>query len=470
MNLSRRGFLVSGLAAGLIPGGAFAQGLEQRPPVRPAPDPHDLIAGSGLPGLVGFALSDARGNAMSLGHAALPIAPASTMKVLTALFALDRLGVSHRFRTRIIRSGDMLILAGGGDPVLTTDDLATLAAQLGAAGQTRPTRFAVWGGALPRMRQITQQQADYLSYNPAISGVMLNFNRVHLGWRRVGVDYQLSLEARAARHSPRAYTVTATPASQSSLFTYRADEDREYWTVSRAAMGRNGSRWLPVRLPELYAGDVFQTLCRAQGVVLPSPEVIDDLPKGMTVAFHDSPPLETIIRDMLKYSTNLTAETLGLHASGAQDLERSAQGMRGWLGDIGRGMRLADHSGLSADSLISAFGMVRVLNGPGRDLNLRPLLKAEPLDADLGHDASIPHKVAAKTGTLNFVSNLAGYVTTPDGREGSFAIFCTDPPRRNASTGLELPAGVSTWTHAAKTLQRDMIGAFADRLRDQSVM
>ncbi len=92
---------------------------------------------------------------------------------------------------------------------------------------------------------------------------MLNFNRVHLGWTRVGVDHQISVEARAADNSPRAYTVTAMPGDQSDLFTYRHDLDREYWTVSRAAMGRTGSRWLPVRLPELYAADVFQTLCRA---------------------------------------------------------------------------------------------------------------------------------------------------------------------------------------------------------------
>ena len=470
MSFSRRGFLASGLAAGLMSGRAMGQGLDQRPPLRPAPDPRDLIARSGLPGQVGYALTDARGEALSLGRAALPIAPASTMKVLTALFALDRLGPSHRFRTRVIRSGDMLILAGGGDPVLTTDDLAMLAKQVAGSGMDRPTRFAVWGGALPQLPQITDQQADYLSYNPSVSGMMLNFNRVHLGWRRVGVDYQLQMEARAARHSPRAYTVTAAPAAQSDLFSYRHDSDREYWTVSRAALGRNGSRWLPVRLPELYAGDVFQTLCRAQGVVLPTPEVIDQLPDGQVVASHDSPRLDVIIRDMLKYSTNLTAETIGLHASGAPDLAASAEAMRAWLGNIGRGMRLADHSGLSSDSLISAFGMVRVLNGPGRDLNLQPLLKSDPLSADLGHDTTIRHRVAAKTGTLNFVSNLAGYVTTPDGQQGSFAIFCTDPPRRDASKGQELPAGVSTWTNAAKSLQRDLIGAFAERLGHHRVM
>lgn len=57
---------------------------------------------------------------------------------------MDRLGGDHRFRTRIIRAGDLLVLAGGGDPVLTTDDLARLADALVATGTQSPARFAVW--------------------------------------------------------------------------------------------------------------------------------------------------------------------------------------------------------------------------------------------------------------------------------------------------------------------------------------
>lgn len=463
MTLDRRGFLSALLASAVLPKLARGQALDIRPPRRPPADPRHLIADASLPGQVSFALS--RGHEpLALGKALTAMEPASTMKAITALFALDRLGPAHRFGTRIIRSGDMLILAGGGDPVLSTDDLAQLAADLAANSPNAPRRFAVWGGALPHLPQITAEQAEHLAYNPSISGMILNFNRVHLGWTRVGVDFQLSVEARAASQSPRAYTVMAVPGSHADLFTYRHDQTREYWTVSRAAMGRNGSRWLPVRLPELYAADVFQTLCRAQGLVLPPAEMISALPQGQVVAQHDSPPLELLIRDMLRHSTNLTAEVLGLHASGASDLPASGQVMREWLGDLGQGLRLLDHSGLSGDSRVTAHGLTRVLAGPGRDLDLPRLLRANPLSEDLGRDPSARHLVTGKTGTLNFVSNLTGYVTTAAGAEGIFTILCTDPVRRQAAIGQELPAGVSTWTQAAKVLQRDLLGAFAARL------
>ncbi|MBM3604910.1 MAG: peptidase S13 [Alphaproteobacteria bacterium] len=463
MTLDRRTFLAALVAAAASP--AFAQigRLDQRPPLRPVPDPRAIVARSALPGHVAYALAGPTEAHLALGKSMMPIAPASTMKAITALYALDRLGPGHRFVTRLIRTDDMLILAGGGDPVLSTDDLARLAADLAATGQPVPARFAVWPGALPQLPQITPEQADHLAYNPSISGMILNFNRVHLGWARVGVDHQLSVEARAALHSPRAFTVTAMPGNHRDLFTYREDGAQEHWTVSRSAMNRSGSRWLPVRLPALYAGDVFQTLCRAKGVALPAPEVIEHLPKGREVGHHRSPPLELLVRDMLLYSTNVTAEAIGLAASGAADLEASGRAMQNWLGDLGKGMRLADHSGLSGGSRTTAYGMTRVLAGPGRDLGLARLLRHSPLSEDLGR-TDAPHHVKGKTGTLNFVSNLTGYVTTPAGSEGVFTILCTDPSRRQAVIGQELPTGVIAWTRSAKIVQRDLIAAFANRL------
>lgn len=463
MSLSRRHFIASSFALAAAPAPMWGNPVAARPPVKPVPDPSRIIASSGMAGTVGHALLSASGETISLGKAALRMAPASTMKAITAAFALDRLGPSHRFRTRILRDEDTLILAGGGDPVLSTDDLAGLADQLVAAGIPSPARFLVWGGALPRVGEITPEQATHLAYNPSVSGIVLNFNRVHLGWASGGAD--MHLQARASRESPMAYSITAAAVDQAQLFAYRHDMKREYWSVSRAAVRQSGSRWLPVRLPELYAGDVFQTLCRARGLVLPAPEAAVREPFGDEVAGHDSPVLIDLVRDMLKYSTNVTAEVLGLHASGRQDLVTSGEAMRDWLGEVGQGMRLSDHSGLASGSRITAYGMTRFLAGPGRDLDLPAVLELDPLADDLGPNPAARHSVTAKTGTLNFVSNLAGYVTASNRQQGVFAIFCADPARRDDAIGAELPAGVIGWTRSAKSLQSDLIAAYAASLQ-----
>ena len=58
-----------------------------------------------------------------------PMIPASTMKLITAFAAVRALGAEHRFTTKVVRGRDsnVMVLVGGGDPVLTRDDLATLA-------------------------------------------------------------------------------------------------------------------------------------------------------------------------------------------------------------------------------------------------------------------------------------------------------------------------------------------------------
>ena len=73
-----------------------------------------------------------------------------------------------------------MILAGGGDPVLNTDALGDMARRLKAAGIREISgKFLVYGGALPNVAEIDKSQPDHVSYNPAISGINLNYNRVH---------------------------------------------------------------------------------------------------------------------------------------------------------------------------------------------------------------------------------------------------------------------------------------------------
>jgi D-alanyl-D-alanine carboxypeptidase/D-alanyl-D-alanine-endopeptidase (penicillin-binding protein 4) len=70
-----------------------------------------------------------------------------------------------------------------------------------------------------------------------------------------------------------------------------------------------------------------------------------------------------------------------------------------------------------------------------------------------------PIKVNAKTGTLNFVSGLAGYLTGPDGTEMAFAIFAADESIRATLTRAERerPAGGVSWNRRAKKMQQQLI-------------
>jgi serine-type D-Ala-D-Ala carboxypeptidase/endopeptidase (penicillin-binding protein 4) len=209
---------------------------------------------------------------------------------------------------------------------------------------------------------------------------------------------------------------------------------------------------------------VFQTLARANGIVLKDPVVVSGaLPDSTELVSHDSEPLRAILKDMLLYSTNLTAEAVGLGASLARGgkpatLADSAGAMNAWARAMLKleTVALVDHSGLGGDSRITAEDMVKALVAAAQSDELKPLLKSIRLDEG-GQKTGA--EVVAKTGTLNFVSGLAGYETCRDGSLLAFAIFAADVPRREALSEAERerPPGARDWNGRAKVLQRGLL-------------
>ncbi len=439
----------------------------------------DLIAAAKLGGEITYVVADAKtGLVLEALGPDIPMPPASTAKTITSLYALEHLGREFRFPTRLLATGPVtggrlegdLILAGGGSPVLSTDDLGDMAAALKAAGLRRVAgRFRVWGGALPYLRELDPDQPDYFGYNPCVSGINLNFNRVNFAWAKTGGDFRLGMDARGERFVPEVTMAGARLAERDlPIFTYDGEGPREMWSVARSALNKEGSRWLPVRRPEAYAGDVFRVLARAQGISLPEAEVADGLPEGARVLLErQSDPLPVILKDMLKFSTNLTAEAVGMTASmrrGITTHEGSARAMTEWLQARAgvRQARFADHSGLGGASRISAGEMVRTLVSLGPGAGLRGLMKDVPLN-EKGKPPMPGVLVSGKTGTLNFVSALVGYMTCADGAELAYAIFTGDVARRDAvpDDQKEDPPGGAAWVRRSKTLQRGLLTRWA---------
>lgn len=450
------------------------------PPEAAGPDYLAAIEEANLGGSVGVAMADMdepSAHLVGIGGARL-LPPASVTKTLTAVYALGSLGPDHRFLTRLLATGPIvdgmlegdLILAGGGDPHLVTDDLAEMAMRLRANGLRGITgKFLIWEGALPLVRQIDPEQLEHLGYSPSVSGLNLNFNRVHFEWRQAAGGYAVTMDARSETRRPDV-TMSRMRIEErdTPVYTYRDAGGIDDWTVAKSALGEGGARWLPVRYPGLYAADVFRTVAAGAGagVRLPAGEVMDAPPDGTPLVVYPSAPLAEIVADMLEFSTNLTAEAVGMAATAqnqglVKDLGFSSAAMARWLvGRYGIAARLVDHSGLSDRSHMTANGLARFLAHPDVAHILRPLLKEIPvLD---GEGRPIPNhavKVVAKTGTLNFVSSLAGYLTTAQGGNRAFAIFAADEARREASktTQDEIPTGARSWNARSRRLQQKFL-------------
>jgi D-alanyl-D-alanine carboxypeptidase/D-alanyl-D-alanine-endopeptidase (penicillin-binding protein 4) len=466
-NLTRR-WVLAGLGAGLA---APALGAAQS-----APSTADLVAKANLTGTTGFCVADvATGKILDSFHPLAPVPPASVIKAITTLYALDRLGADHQFTTQVLATqpvnagtlaGD-LILSGGGDPTLNTDNLGDMVAALASSGLRRVTgRFLVFAGALPAFERISDDIPVEAGYDPGLSGLSLNYNRVNLEWTKGGATARMT--SPGLRFLPEVKGIKLAVVDRDTpVFTY-SDQGSESWTVSRAAMAKEGNRWLPVRHVAPYVAEVFATLCAMQGITLPAPQMISALPPATPLVTWPSASLSPILQEMLKYSTNITAETVGLGASGARSLPDSAGAMQDWAQEaLGLSASFVDHSGLGAASRVTAKGMMRALmagatrpSGAG----LRALLKEVSLKDEKGApQIDGPVKINAKSGTLNFVSGLSGFMTQPSGRELVFAIFSADPERREAVpvAEREKPPGQKAWTGRARVLQNGLLRHWA---------
>ncbi len=481
-NVSRRFFLSAAASSVASAALANAPTTSLRPQVRPSKlafaSPEKLIAKANLNGKIEYAVVDmANGKIVESQRVASGLPPASVCKAVTALYALDVLGEGHRFSTKLIATGPIeqgvlkgdLILAGGGDPTLDTDALNALSKGLKETGLNRiEGRFLVYGAGLPFIEAIDKEQPAHVGYSPAISGICLNYNRVFFDWKKSGNGYDVAMEARGETARPPVQVARMSLSDRRApIFEYNAREGRDFWSVSRRALNDKGVRWLPIRQPEIYAGETFAWLAKQQGINLPNPQKTPSKPKGSVLGQRDSAPLSTIVKGMLKYSTNVTAEMVGLAATLAREkyvtsLRGSGREMAVWAAE-NLGMtdaKFVDHSGLGDASRLHAEELAKALAATHSHASIAPLLKAFTLKDSQGHPVkNSPIQVIAKTGTLNFVSGLGGYIQTESGQNLAFAVFTADQERRAKLTRAqrERPPGARSWNQRAKRLQQALI-------------
>lgn len=447
-----------------------------------------ILSDYGLSGHSGWMLVDLEtGAILDQSNADRAFAPASVAKLPTAAFALDALGPDHRFTTEVVGTGPVvdgrlkgdLILKGGGDPELDTDALMPLVTQLREQGITGiDGSFGVDATALPQVAEIETTQAVDAAYNPSVSGLNLNFNRVHLKWDARKGRERISVKAAALKFSPdvERVSVALNDDPKAPVFALQNVDGREAWQMARWAFRGSAGRWLPVKDPASYTGEVFRTLSAQSGLDIPTAAPIKAPMDAVTLATHESRPLGEIVRSMLRYSTNITAEATGTAATrtvgiDAGSLPASANTMNAWASIVAGfeindpGFRFVNHSGLTLDSRVSPRRMVELLEAIGRRSPdsgsaharlpgsiagyLRPYnvaAKSFPLDYK-------KLDVAAKTGTMSYIRGLAGYIATPKGRKLAFAIFSNDLARR--SGGAEKVN--RRWMNKARGFERSLI-------------
>ncbi len=381
--------------------------------------------------------------------------PASNMKLLTALAALDAFGPSHRFETVIVADRDLvptgavgeLGIRGGGDPALNSEDWWRLAADLRRNGLVRvegdvvvdPSCFdaAYWHPAWG--------EPSSRAFHAPVAGLSANYGAFFV---RVGPGLGSDDPVRVQVDPPLSYfqvqnrgrTLDAGDKGSLSIGRGEATPQAETVVVSGdlglGEPARNFAR--SVRDPVLYAGALFKMQLEAVGI-----EVEGRVRRGIAkqpveLLRHRGRPLAEIVRLFLKYSNNAMAEGL-VKAMGAQATGKpgswpaglaEVRGRLDALEVLGPGAELVDGSGLSPDNRVSPRVLVEALNRGASSFRFGPeYVAALPI---AGRDGTLEHRTAAsvdgvraKTGLLKTqrVVALSGYAERADGESVIFSIL-----------------------------------------------
>jgi serine-type D-Ala-D-Ala carboxypeptidase/endopeptidase (penicillin-binding protein 4) len=328
---------------------------------------------------------DAESNKVVWGHnATTALMPASNAKLATATAALDVLGPDHRFTTRVVYGGGTLTLVGGGDRVLTTGDLTSLA------------KTAADGLKFAGLTSVKVRVDDSLFPEPGLA----------TGWN-AGYFPDEVAPVRALVVDGHSVTDTSTD-----------------------------------------AGKAFAKQLAAQGVTVTGNVTRGQATgSDVLVATHSSPKLSEIVKQMLKTSDNDIAETLlrmtALGAGQPATFEGGTQAVRDVLGRrYGVSMEnfeIHDGSGLSRADRIPAATIADILDtvtDPANSQTLGAVEEGLPVAGEAGSTLGPEFgrfdtpdskcavgKVKAKTGTLTGAIALSGLTKAKDGRWKVFSFI-----------------------------------------------
>lgn len=347
--------------------------------------------------------------------------PASTMKLATAMAALDILGADSKFTTRFVAekqpkngviNGDLYVI-GGGDPLLATSGYKTVFDD--------PDQF----------------YEDFTKIADALNEAGIRSITGDL----IGDDSRYD-DVRWVATWPARYQVGGTVAPLSALVVN--DGNTGYTDTPNEATANRKAGDSPLLFVQ-----TLRTVLNSKGIAVGGIATTGQAPADAEeISTFDSVPMSEVLSEMLKNSDNTTAELvlkeIGLQAKGqgttAAGIEATKESLKSQGFSIDD-LVMLDGSGLDTGNrmscelslaLVEAVSQKRDFSDAlplgGKNGTLRKRMLATPSTG----------KVRAKTGTLNSVNALAGFADTAQGNTLSFAFIHngTDPRTTGVADGF----------------------------------
>ena len=402
--------------------------------------------------------------------------PASIQKTLTAIVALDKLGMDFQWKTSVLGAksigadgsldGD-LIIRGEGAPDFDNAALENLAAQLQAKGLRRVRGNIVGDSSYFRGEVIGQgwtweelqafwgAEASALTFNDNQA-----FINVENGVGKTSTDY---IRAFVGTPQPINTNSNGAPVYETGGVR-RGLEDNEFYVWGSS---KNFGTRVAVHDPAKWAAKSLRESLEKKGITVEGEtrsrdwktEDGFDAERAPVLAQVESQTLSEIVRRMNKNSVNLYAELLlrtlgrkfGNEVPDNIQLPQSVRGddtagaalLKKWLLEhkiAADDTQISDGSGLSRLDFVTPESFAKAFIVAARAPYSPVFTDSLPIaatDGTLGGRLTpAKGKVLAKTGTVTYVNSLAGYAQNRSGEIFTFAVIVNNDTHKGAAVGI----------------------------------
>lgn len=388
--------------------------------------------------------------------------PASVSKVFTSYTALKRLKPTATFTTRVYTTGLLkdgqltgdIYLRGGGDPSLTSERMWMLVNELKRSGIKSITGNMIADSSYFDEEKNPSSRPKYLrdqAYNAPVGALSFNFNTTTIFVR----------PAENAGDRPVVFTdpensyidvvnqaTTGDVGSSNTLNVSRTNfvegdlGDTVLLKGSIPSDSKEQRFYRNIVNPALYTLHMFKTFWEARGLKFTGATKEGTVPAGAKLVLEfESQPLWHVVWGMNKFSNNFVADQIlkkvGAEVQGVPgSIEKGLVTMKDVLNEIGikpGDYTISDGSGLTRETRVTPRQIVKVLRSANKDFGMMPEFTASFGIA--GEDGTLRNRMPtedlqgqlrAKTGSIDGVAALAGYVPSQSGELLAFAILFND--------------------------------------------
>ncbi|MGR8919995.1 MAG: D-alanyl-D-alanine carboxypeptidase/D-alanyl-D-alanine endopeptidase [Gammaproteobacteria bacterium] len=407
-----------------------------------------------------------------------PRNPASTVKLVTTWAALDMLGPTHTWPTRVYAMGPLvdgvldgdLLIKGYGDPFLVIEDLWKMLGELRRKGVREITGDLVIDGSHFDLDESDAGAFDgerFRLYNVLPHALMVNFQSIEFtldpepASGRIVITSNPVLPNLTITNRVRMTTGACRGRATKLFMDFGAPDDPDHVVFSGEMPGscRNYTLARTAMSAESYAYGAFRSLWEQWGGTLAGGVRSEALTvKQRPLVTWRSRTLAEIIRPLNKWSNNLMTRMLLYSLAETRSgppLTRAAgaEAVREHL--AGRGLDttslvIDNGSGLSRNTRLTARFMSEMLGLAWFDRSMPEYVASLAI---AGKDGTMRKRFRGrrengwmhlKTGSLDKVSAIAGYVHTPQGRT-FIVVMLANHARVNYGVGKNLQDAVLQW-------------------------